>query len=57
MGPEESWQIVESHRYAIADIIEALEPARWELPSLCAEWRLRDVVATSCWVLSDSAHW
>ena len=45
MGPEESWWIVESQRYAVADIMEALEPARWELPSLCAEWRVRDVVA------------
>lgn len=45
MGPEESWLIVESQRYAIADIMEAVEPARWELPSLCGEWRVRDVVA------------
>ena len=45
MGPEESWRIVEGQRYAIADILEALDPARWELPSLCAEWRVRDVVA------------
>ena len=45
MGPEESWRIVESQRHAIADIMEALDPARWELPSLCAEWRVRDVVA------------
>ena len=33
MGPEESWRIVESQRYAIADIMEALDPTRWELPS------------------------
>jgi uncharacterized protein (TIGR03083 family) len=45
MNPEESWRIVESQRYAIAGIMEALDPARWELPSLCAEWRVRDVVA------------
>jgi uncharacterized protein (TIGR03083 family) len=45
MEPEKSWRIVESQRYAIADIMEALDPARWELPSLCAEWRVRDVVA------------
>ena len=45
MGPEESWRIVESQRYAIADIMETLDPTRWALPSLCAEWRVRDVVA------------
>jgi uncharacterized protein (TIGR03083 family) len=45
MGPEESWRIVESQRHAVADVVEALDPARWELPSLCAEWRVRDVVA------------
>jgi uncharacterized protein (TIGR03083 family) len=45
MGPEESWRIVESQRHAIADIMETLDPTRWELPSLCAEWRVRDVVA------------
>jgi uncharacterized protein (TIGR03083 family) len=45
MGPEECWRIVEGQRYAVADIMEALVPARWELPSLCTEWRVRDVVA------------
>jgi len=28
MGPEESWRIVEGQRYAIANIVEALDPAR-----------------------------
>lgn len=45
MEPEESWRVVEGQRYAIADIMEALEPARWEQRSLCTEWRVRDVVA------------
>jgi len=45
MGPEESWRVVEGQRHAIADIVESVEPARWEQPSLCAEWRVRDVVA------------
>ena len=37
--------VVESQRHAIADIMEALDPTRWARPSLCAEWRVRDVVA------------
>jgi uncharacterized protein (TIGR03083 family) len=45
MGPEESWQVVTAQRLAVADIMESVEPARWEAPSLCAEWRVRDVVA------------
>jgi uncharacterized protein (TIGR03083 family) len=45
MGPDESWRVVESQRHAIADIMGSVDPARWERPSLCAEWRVRDVVA------------
>lgn len=45
MGPEESWRIVESQRHAIADIVESIQTAQWEQPSLCSEWRVRDVVA------------
>jgi uncharacterized protein (TIGR03083 family) len=45
MGPEESWRTVESQRHAIADIMESVQPAQWEQPSLCSEWRVRDVVA------------
>jgi uncharacterized protein (TIGR03083 family) len=30
---------------ALADLLEALTPARWDTPSLCAGWRIREVIA------------
>ncbi|HEX6476843.1 MAG TPA: maleylpyruvate isomerase family mycothiol-dependent enzyme [Acidimicrobiales bacterium] len=30
---------------ALADLLEGLSPARWETPSLCEGWRVREVVA------------
>jgi uncharacterized protein (TIGR03083 family) len=29
----------------LADIVEALDPSDWDAPSLCAGWRVREVVA------------
>lgn len=29
----------------MADFLDSLRPEQWELPSLCAGWRVRDVVA------------
>jgi uncharacterized protein (TIGR03083 family) len=45
MGPEESWQLIEQHRLAIADLLELLTPEQWEQASLCTGWRVRDVAA------------
>jgi len=45
MGPEESWRLIETHRLAIADLLEGLTAEQWEHPSLCAGWRVRDVAA------------
>lgn len=45
MGPEESWQLIEEHRLAVADLLERLTPEEWERASLCAGWRVRDVAA------------
>lgn len=45
MGPDESWQLIEEHRLAIADLLERLTPEEWERPSLCTDWRVRDVAA------------
>ena len=32
-------------RADLADLLVTLEPAQWNAPSLCTQWRLRDVVA------------
>ena len=45
MGPDESWQLIEEHRLAIADLLEVLTFQEWERPSLCTGWRVRDVAA------------
>jgi uncharacterized protein (TIGR03083 family) len=45
MGPDESWQLIEEHRLAIADLLASLTPEEWERPSLCTGWRVRDVAA------------
>ena len=40
---EQHWTAVTSMRLAVADLLDGLAPAEWELPSLCAGWRVRDV--------------
>ncbi|HET6810209.1 MAG TPA: maleylpyruvate isomerase family mycothiol-dependent enzyme [Acidimicrobiales bacterium] len=30
---------------ALADVLDAMDPAGWDTPSLCAGWRVREVVA------------
>jgi uncharacterized protein (TIGR03083 family) len=45
VGPDESWQLIEEHRLAVADLLEALTEDQWEQASLCEGWRVRDVAA------------
>jgi hypothetical protein len=45
MDPEQSWQVLEQQRLAIADMLDGLSAEQWESPSLCAGWRVRDVAA------------
>ncbi|GAA2111927.1 maleylpyruvate isomerase family mycothiol-dependent enzyme [Microlunatus panaciterrae] len=45
MGPDESWQLIQEHRLAIADLLKLLTPEEWEQASLCTGWRVRDVAA------------
>lgn len=40
-----TWDLVETERRTLADLLAALTPDQWEAPSLCAEWRVRDVAA------------
>ncbi len=39
------WTTIAAERGALADELSALTPARWDTPSLCAAWTVRDVVA------------
>ncbi|EST35910.1 maleylpyruvate isomerase family mycothiol-dependent enzyme [Streptomyces roseochromogenus] len=37
--------VIAAERRELADFFEALTPAQWDAPSLCAGWRVREVVA------------
>jgi uncharacterized protein (TIGR03083 family) len=39
------WTDVHEERQALLELLETLTPEQWDTPSLCAEWRVRDVVA------------
>jgi uncharacterized protein (TIGR03083 family) len=39
------WTDVHQERQALLEVLETLTPEQWNTPSLCAEWRVRDVVA------------
>ncbi|MFX0577550.1 maleylpyruvate isomerase family mycothiol-dependent enzyme [Nocardia nepalensis] len=45
MDRDAQWRVIEQQRRAIADVLDDLAPSEWELPSLCAGWRIRDVAA------------
>jgi uncharacterized protein (TIGR03083 family) len=38
------WTDVHDERQALFELLETLTPEQWNAPSLCAEWRVRDVV-------------
>jgi uncharacterized protein (TIGR03083 family) len=37
------WAAVRAMRLTVADLLESLQPAEWDAPSLCRGWRVRDV--------------
>ncbi|NYE50287.1 uncharacterized protein (TIGR03083 family) [Spinactinospora alkalitolerans] len=45
MDRDEVWQTIDAERLALAGLLEGLAPEEWEHPSLCADWRVRDVAA------------
>lgn len=45
MNPDDVWRTIDGERLSLADLLDDLSPAEWEVPSLCAGWRVRDVVA------------
>ena len=38
------WQAVDEERSALADDLEKLDAGRWDVQSLCSEWKVRHVV-------------
>lgn len=45
MDVDEVWESIDRERLAIADLLDSLSDDEWERPSLCAQWRIRDVAA------------
>lgn len=45
MSIDDSWQVVAEQRLAMAELLAGLSASDWEQPSLCAGWRVREVVA------------
>jgi uncharacterized protein (TIGR03083 family) len=41
----DTWEMVDADRAEFADLADSLTPAQWDTPSLCSEWKVRDVVA------------
>ncbi|BEL10865.1 maleylpyruvate isomerase family mycothiol-dependent enzyme [Actinoplanes sichuanensis] len=45
MNRDESWAVIADQRRAVADLLAELTDPEWDTPSLCADWRVRDVAA------------
>ncbi|MBC3191189.1 maleylpyruvate isomerase family mycothiol-dependent enzyme [Pseudonocardia sp. C8] len=45
MDRDEKWTVIADQRRVLADLLAGLTPEEWERPSLCAQWRVRDVAA------------
>jgi uncharacterized protein (TIGR03083 family) len=42
---ETSWRVIEQERLSLAALLEGLSDEQWNSPSLCEEWRIKDVAA------------
>lgn len=45
MERDQKWAVVAGQRQVLADLLDGLPAEEWERPSLCAEWRIKDVAA------------
>jgi len=45
MEPGAKWQVITEQRLALADLLADLDDESWERPSLCEQWRVKDVAA------------
>jgi uncharacterized protein (TIGR03083 family) len=50
----DTWGEVRRLRLEIADAIDALPPDRWDIPSWCTGWRVRDVLGHLVWNVETS---
>jgi uncharacterized protein (TIGR03083 family) len=45
MDSDEKWAVIAGQRRVFADLLAGLDEQQWQRPSLCAEWRVKDVAA------------
>jgi uncharacterized protein (TIGR03083 family) len=45
MDTDEVWRVVDEQRLSLAALLEDLRDEEWDVPSLCAGWRVREVAA------------
>lgn len=45
MDEERAWAVITEERRTLADLLDGVTADEWESPSLCSEWRIRDVAA------------
>lgn len=45
MDQERAWAVIAQERRTLADLLDGVTADEWESPSLCSEWRIRDVAA------------
>ena len=45
MDRDEKWKVIAGQRRALADLLAGLDENDWERPSLCGQWRVKDVAA------------
>jgi uncharacterized protein (TIGR03083 family) len=45
MDQDEKWAVIAEQRRVLADVLAGLPDHQWEQPSLCSQWRVRDVAA------------
>ncbi|MFD6197883.1 maleylpyruvate isomerase N-terminal domain-containing protein [Mycobacteriaceae bacterium NPDC060252] len=44
MDTDEIWQSIDTERVTLADRLAQMPAQDWDRPSLCGQWRVRDVV-------------
>ncbi len=45
MDREAQWRVIAEQRRLLADLLAELDEDQWERPSLCEQWRVKDVAA------------
>jgi hypothetical protein len=45
MDQDEKWAVIAEQRRVLADVLAGLPDHQWEQPSLCSQWRVRDLAA------------